>query len=63
MKAKDPIGMCIRLRQNVGGGDGPGWEPALFEVGNLNLPSMFPWEGASFIVIQLKEFPGQSCKI
>jgi hypothetical protein len=61
MKAKDPNGMCIQLRQTVLGADGPNWGPAKFELGvngTLNLPSMFPWEDASFIVVRLKK-PGE----
>lgn len=67
MRAKAGIGgMCIRLRQNVGGGDGPGWEPAFFELvpsGTLNLPSMFPWAGASWMAVKFKDVPGQTCGI
>jgi hypothetical protein len=61
MRAADPHGMCIQLRQTVGGADAPGWGPAKFELGpngTLNLPSMFPWGDASFIVVGLKN-PGQ----
>jgi hypothetical protein len=51
------IGMCIRFRQSILGGDTPGWGSALFGMGpdgTLNLPSMFPFGDASLIVVRAK---------
>jgi hypothetical protein len=50
-----PLDMCIRLRQNTGGGGGPGFGNAPFGTGpdgTLELPSMFPFEGASWMAVR-----------
>ena len=69
LKAREPgtsalfghVGMCIRLRQSVKGGDSPTFGNALFEMGpdgTLSKGSLAPFDDASFMVVRYKDASG-----